>query len=263
MVPGLLGSPSMPNPHLSVVMPAYNEVGSIRRTLELAHEYLAGRGQSFEIIVAADGDDGTREAAAEVGRARGSITVLGSPGRHGKGRGVRQGIAAARGDLVGFVDADNKTPIEELDKVLPWFDQGYDLVIGSRALEGSRVEKRQPGYRQVGSKVFAVAMHVTTGLWEISDTQCGFKFFRAPVARDLFGRQKVDGYMFDVEILALAVGSRYRIKEVGIRWADDGDSRLALVAGNARNMVDLLKIGWRARVTERARTLLSGGRTSV
>jgi len=256
----------MPNPQLSVVMPAYNEAGSIRRTLELAHEYLASRGKPFEVIVVADGDDGTREAAAEVGRERGSIAVLGSPGRHGKGHGVRQGIAAARGDIVGFVDADNKTPIEELDKLLPWFDErngSYDLVIGSRALEGSLVEKRQPGYRQVGSKVFAIAMHVTTGLWEISDTQCGFKFFRAPVARDLFGRQRVDGYMFDVEILALAVGSRYRIKEVGIRWADDGDSRLALVAGNARNMVDLLKIGWRARVTERAKTLLSGGRSSI
>jgi glycosyltransferase involved in cell wall biosynthesis len=238
----------MPLPSLSVVLPAYNEVSSIRRTLTLVLDYLAGQGRSFEVIVVADGDDGTREAAAEVGRERGHVQVLGSPGRRGKGRGVRLGVQAATGDVVGFIDADNKTPIEELAKVLPWFERGYDLVIGSRASADSVLERRQPGYRQIGSKVFALAMHVTTGLWEVNDTQCGFKFFRAAVARDLFSRQQVDGYMFDVEILALAVGSGYRLKEVGVRWADDGDSRLALVSGNWRNMKDLLKIGWRARV---------------
>jgi len=232
-------------PKLSVILPAYNEAASIGATLELAYAYLDGAGGDYEIIVSADGDDGTREIAQALGNARGHMKVLGSPGRHGKGRGVSAGVEAAQGHIIGFVDADNKTPIDELSKILPWFDADYDLVIGSRALSESAVTRRQPVYRVVGSRAFGIAMHVTTGLWQIHDTQCGFKFFRAAVAKDLFARQTVDGYMFDVEILAMAVKSGYRIKEVGIKWADDGDSRLDLVAGNWRNMIDLLKIGWR------------------
>jgi hypothetical protein len=85
-------------------------------------------------------------------------------------------------------------------------------------------------------------MHLVIGLWNLHDTQCGFKFFRGEVAHDLFGRQQIDGYMFDVEVLHLAEHSGYRIKEVGVRWHDDGDSRLNLVAGNWRNMLDILRI---------------------
>jgi dolichyl-phosphate beta-glucosyltransferase len=236
-------------PRISIVLPAYNEAASIRRTLELAHAYLERQPFDYELIVSADGTDGTREAAQAVAEERGRMTVLGDPQRRGKGHGVRSGVRAARGQIIGFTDADNKTPIEEVAKVLPWFDEGYDLVIGSRASSESLITKRQPFYRRAGSRVFAAAMHVATGLWAIQDTQCGFKFFRAPVARDLFARQTVDGYMFDVEILTLAMKSRYRIKQVGIRWADDGDSRLELISGNWRNAIDLLKISLRNLTT--------------
>ena len=232
-------------PLISVVLPAYNEAASIARTLELAYAYLDRQPFDYELIVSADGMDGTREAAEAIATKRGRMTVLGDPQRRGKGHGVRSGVRVARGEIVGFTDADNKTPIEELAKVLPWFDEGYDLVIGSRASSESLITKRQPLYRRAGSRVFAAAMHVATGLWEIQDTQCGFKFFRAPVAKDLFARQTVDGYMFDVEILALALKSGYRIKQVGIRWADDGDSRLELLSGNWRNAIDLMIISWR------------------
>jgi dolichyl-phosphate beta-glucosyltransferase len=85
-------------------------------------------------------------------------------------------------------------------------------------------------------------MHLIVGLRNICDTQCGFKFFRGPVARDLFQRLRVSGYMFDVDILYLATQTGYRLKEVGIRWHDDGDSRLALVAGNWQNFKDLFRI---------------------
>ena len=232
-------------PRISIVLPAYNEAASIGRTLELAHAYLQRESLDYELIVSADGNDGTRETAQAVAKERGRTTVIGNPERRGKGHGVRSGVQVARGEIIGFTDADNKTPIEELAKVLPWFDEGYDLVIGSRASSESLITKRQPLYRRAGSRVFAVAMHVATGLWEIQDTQCGFKFFRGDVAKDLFARQTVEGYMFDVEILSLALKSRYRIKQVGIRWADDGDSRLELLSGNWRNAIDLLKISWR------------------
>jgi dolichyl-phosphate beta-glucosyltransferase len=227
---------------LSLVVPAYNEAGRIRGTLEAMRSHLAARGLAYEIIVAADGDDGTREIVAGISAGDGRLAVLGGPERCGKGRGVRLGVARARGRIVGFVDADDKTPIEEMDRLLPWLERGFDVVIGSRGMADSRVEVPQAAYRRVGSRAFGLAMHALLGLWNVRDTQCGFKFFRGDVAKDLFARQRIDGYMFDVEILHLANRSGYRIKEVGVRWRDDRDSRLDLVAGNGRNLVDLLRI---------------------
>ena len=227
---------------LSLVVPAYNEAGRIRQTLESMRSHLAARGLSYEIIVAADGDDGTREVVAGLAAQDARLAVIGGPERGGKGRGIRQGVARARGRVVGFVDADDKTPIEEMDKLLPWLERGFHLVIGSRGLADSRVEVPQAVYRRIGSRAFGLAMHGLLGMRNVRDTQCGFKFFRGDVARDLFARQKIDGYMFDVEILHLANRSGYRIKEVGVRWRDDHDSRLDLVAGNWRNLVDLFRI---------------------
>jgi glycosyltransferase involved in cell wall biosynthesis len=229
-------------PYVSVILPAYNEAQRIRQTLEQVQAYLDRQGYGYEVIVAADGDDGTRELVAAVAARDRRVQVLGSPGRGGKGRGIRLAVARAHGRLIGFIDADYKTPIEEMEKLLPWFARGYDIVIGSRAAADARIEVPAPLHRRLGSKGFAVAMHLTVGLWNVRDTQCGFKFFRGPVARDLFGRQRIDGYMFDVEILYLAERSRYRIREVGVRWRDDNDSRLDLVAGNWRNMIDILRI---------------------
>jgi glycosyltransferase involved in cell wall biosynthesis len=239
---GRWSNPTLPNPVLSVVVPAFNEARTILRTLADLREHLERRSHSYEIIVAADGTDGTREKVAELGRTDARLSVLGSPERRGKGRGIRLAVARARGEIVGFTDADGKTPAEEMDRLLPWLDEGYDLVIGSRGVPGSRLEVLQPLHRRIGSRAFGVALHLLLGLWDIRDTQCGFKFFRGPVARDLFGRQRIDGYMFDVEILHLAERCGYRIKEVGVRWRDDADSRLDLVSGNWQNMIDMLRI---------------------
>jgi dolichyl-phosphate beta-glucosyltransferase len=237
-------------PYLSLIVPAYNEARSILRALKATQEYLDRQPWGYEIIVSADGTDGTRERVHELAAHDGRVHVIGTPERRGKGRGIREGVALARGRVIAFTDADYKTPIEELAKLLPWLGQGYDIVIGSRHVDGASVEVSQPLYRQLGSRGFGLAMHLLLGLWSIHDTQCGFKLFQGDVARDLFGRQRIDGYMFDVEILYLAEHAGQRIKEVGVRWRDDGDSRLRLVAGNWRNFLDLLRIRF-ARVAPR------------
>jgi dolichyl-phosphate beta-glucosyltransferase len=225
---------------LSLIIPAYNEAQRIRPTLEAVRAFLDARHERYELLVCADGTDGTRERARELGDPR--ITVLGGERRGGKGRAIREGVARARGRVIAFMDADYKTPIEELPKLLVWLERGYDVVIGSRAEPDAVIEVRQPLYRRIGSQVFGLGMHLTLGLWDIIDTQCGFKVFGGPAARDLFARQRIDGYMFDVEVLYLARRSGYRIKQVGVRWRDDGDSRLDLVAGNWRNALDILRI---------------------
>jgi dolichyl-phosphate beta-glucosyltransferase len=248
---------------LSLIIPAYNEARSIGKTLQAVSSYLDRKGYSHELLVIADGTDGTRDLVAALAARDARISVGGTAERRGKGRAVREGVLRARGALVGFVDADYKTPIEEIDKVLPWFERGYDLVIGSRCAEGACIEVPQPWYRRAGSRVFACGVHLVIGLWHVHDTQCGFKFFRRDVARSLFECQRIDGYMFDVEILYLARLARYRVKEVGVRWQDDGDSRLRLVAGNWRNFLDILRIRFGAVAPARpavtARSTAPGG----
>jgi dolichyl-phosphate beta-glucosyltransferase len=247
---------------LTLIFPAYNEVKTIGQTITEAQTYLNRHGLSYEIIVSADGSDGTRELVAELAQSDNRLQVVGSPERRGKGYGIRQAVFLAKGRIVGFADADNKTPIEELDKFLPWFEQGYDLVIGSRALRESLIENPQPWYRQIGSKGFGIFMHLVVGLHDIIDTQCGFKFFRREIALDLFRRQQIDGYMYDVEILYLASQAGYRLRQVGVRWRDDGDSRLVLLGGNVRNVLDILSIRFgrykkAAKITPGQQALLS------
>ena len=229
-------------PSVSLILPAYNEAARIEHTVRRASAYFERRGTIYEIIVSADGTDGTRDIASSLISSIPSLRVIGSRERRGKGIGIRDAVKLTVGNVVGFADADDKTPIEEFDKFRPLLEGDYDVVIGSRADPQARIERPQPWYRRVGSKGFAIAMHAVAGLNEIKDTQCGFKFFKRSVALDLFSRQRIDGYMFDVEILYLAKRSGLRIAQVPVAWRDDADSRLDLVRGNIRNGIDLLRI---------------------
>jgi len=224
-------------PLITLIFPAYNEAAVISGAIRDAQRYLYSRGYSHEIIVAADGADGTREAAAAAG-----ARVIGGPTRRGKGRGIREAVRLATGRYVGYADADNKVPIEEFDKIYAWLEKGWEVVIGTRAAVESQIERPQPWFRRAGSAAFNLTVGALLGLGGIRDTQCGFKFFPLPIARELFSHQRIDGYMFDVEILSLARRRGYRIQQVPIRWRDDGDSRLNLVRGNLQNLRDILRI---------------------
>jgi dolichyl-phosphate beta-glucosyltransferase len=229
-------------PQLSVIVPAYNEVGRIAATLSAMREYLTSRDGGWEIIVSADGVDGTRQAALAWGGGDPRLFVIGSEQRAGKGRGIRKGIELARGQFIGFVDADYKTPIEEFEKIWPVLRDGCDVVIGSRKVGDSKIEVPQPLYRRAGSAAFHAVMGTLLNLSDIRDTQCGFKFFQHDAAKKIFSLQRIDGYMFDVEILRLAKLLGYRIAEVGVRWRDDGDSRYSPISGTLKNARELLRI---------------------
>lgn len=229
-------------PEITLILPAYNEAKSIRVTVQEAMDYFRSIGYTYEIIVAADGTDGTREIIGEMAQDNPALRVIGYPERRGKGRGIREAVAIATGKIVGYADADNKVPIQELSKLLPLFSEGYDVAIGSRALKSSVIERRQPLYRRLGSMGFYLLLKSVISLPGITDTQCGFKFFSARAALEIFRCQKIDGYMFDVEILLLVQKLGYRYKQIPIRWRDDGDSRLDLISGNLCNVRDLFRI---------------------
>jgi dolichyl-phosphate beta-glucosyltransferase len=230
-------------PDITLILPAYNEARVIPTTVGEAVGYFDSRGMSYQIIVAADGNDGTREIVREMAASNPALSAIGNERRSGKGLGIRNAVALATGAIVGYADADNKVPIEEFDKFRPVLATGADVAIGTRRGEGVAIERAQPLYRRMGSRGFLWFMQTVVGLPGINDTQCGFKFFRHDAAKELFRRQKIDAYMFDVEILAIARRLRYRIEQVPVRWRDDADSRLDLVAGNLRNVRDIFRIG--------------------
>jgi len=229
-------------PEISLVLPAYNESRVIPKTIGEAVDYFESRKLTYEIIVAADGTDGTREIVRSMASTNPALSATGADARRGKGLGIREAVSRATGKIIGYADADNKVPIEDFDKFRSTLASGVEMVIGSRR-NGAVIEKAQPLYRRVGSTGFHVFMQTVVGLAGIQDTQCGFKFFQHKVAKELFRRQKIDGYMFDVEILAIGRRLGYRIEQIPIRWRDDADSRLDLVAGNLRNVRDIFRIG--------------------
>lgn len=229
-------------PDVSLILPAFNESATIRTTVEEARQYFSARKLRFEIIVAVDGDDGTREIASEMAIEDPRLRVIGDRARLGKGRGVRLAVKLAAGSIIGYADADNKVPICELDQILPRLASGADVIVGSRALSQSKILRKQPLYRRMGSWGFGLTMRMITGLREITDTQCGFKFFLHGAAKTIFQHQSIDGYMFDIEILLMAKRLGYRIEEVPVTWRDDRDSRLQLLSGNIRNIRDLFRI---------------------
>src|SRR5664279_5343496 len=180
-------------PDISLILPAYNEVRIIPVTIGEAVRYFESRGLRYQIIVAADGTDRTREIVREMAIANPALVATGADARRGKGLGIREAVAIATGAIIGYADADNKVPIEDFDKFRPVLAAGVDMAIGSRR-GGAILAPAQPLDRRVGSVGFHWFMHVVVGLPGIQDTQCGFKFFQHAAAKELFRWQKIDGY---------------------------------------------------------------------
>ena len=213
-------------PFLSVIIPCYDEEKLIADTLYTVTAYLLRLGYSHEIIVV---DDGSRDnTAGIVGRFAEKypqVRLLENGQNRGKGFSVRMGALRASGEFVCFSDADLSTPIEEVEKLLHWIRQGFDIAIGSRSLKTSQVELHQPWWRETMGRTFNLIVRIMA-VRGIKDTQCGFKCFRGPVAAELFSRQVLDGFSFDVENLFIARKLGYSIKEVPVRWINRIESKV-------------------------------------
>jgi len=211
---------------LSIIIPAWNERERIGTTLDAVAAYARRSGRVREIIVV---DDGSSDGTADVVRSEDcspiELQILVNDRNYGKGHSVRRGMLAASGELLLMCDADESTPIEELDGLLPLIERGFDIVIGSRDLPESRLDPPQPLARRIAAWVFR-ALRRRMLLREIRDTQCGFKLFTREAGRDVFDRQVEPGWLFDCEVLSLADRLGYRIAEVGVVWRDRSGSRV-------------------------------------
>jgi dolichyl-phosphate beta-glucosyltransferase len=234
-------------PFLSVVIPAHNEESRIAQTLAAIRSFLEARDFSSEIIVVDDGStDRTAEIAARALEGIAGSRIVRLPRNRGKGAAVREGILQTGGKLILFSDADLSTPIEELDKLLPWIAKGFDVIIGSRALPGSDIQVRQSRIREFMGKTFnfLVRLFIMKG---IRDTQCGFKLFRREAALCVFPMIRTEGFSFDVEALHLCRGLDFRIQEVPIVWRHCPQSKVRMIRSSFAMLRDLWKIKRRSR----------------
>lgn len=233
-----------PAPDISVVVPAFNEERRLPSAIDQLTAYLAAIPFAAEVLIVENGSvDRTPEIGDEAAATDERFRSLHLRSR-GKGRAVREGVLAARGQMILFCDADFSMPVEGISDLIAAVKDQADIAIASREAPGAR-RIGEPWRRHLQGRVFNWLVRVFA-LPGLQDTQCGFKAFRRDVARDLFRRQVLDGWAFDVEVLFLARKRGYRVQEVPITWRYDASSRVSPVRDTIAMLRELVTIRWNA-----------------
>ncbi|MDP3948774.1 MAG: glycosyltransferase family 2 protein [bacterium] len=242
-------------PFLSIIIPAYNEAERLPLTLVDIDKRLSSVKYSYEILVVNDGStDNTGEIVKKMAPAIKNLKLIDNRVNQGKGGVVKQGMLLAKGEYRLFTDADNSTSIDHFEKMIPFLsakggsahggenNEIYDVVVGSRAVKGSKLEPPQPFYKQLLGKLSNIIIQIVNvpGIW---DTQCGFKAFSEKAAEKIFNVSKINGWGFDIEALALARHFGYRTKEMPVHWVNDIKSHVKLSA-YLKTFVENVKIRW-------------------
>jgi len=233
----------MSKPFLSVIIPVYNESKRIPLTLIDVDRRLSSADYSSEILVVNDGStDNTIEVVSKFLPMVKNLRIIDNKENHGKGFVVRQGMLEAKGTLRLFMDADNSTSVDQVGKMLPYFKEGYEVVIGSRDIKGAELVPPQPFYKRILGNIGNIIIQtlLLPGLW---DTQCGFKCFSEEAADKVFGQIKINRWGFDVEALSVAKRMGYRIKEIPVRWVNNLESKVKL-SGYVSSLWDVFRTRW-------------------
>jgi glycosyltransferase involved in cell wall biosynthesis len=237
---------SAPDFDLSIVIPSYNEELRLPATLERIAEYLATIALHTEVVVVDDGSRDRTAAVAESFRSKlPGLRVLSNGSNRGKGYSVRHGMLEACGDIVLFTDADLSAPIEESDKLVAALKQGYDVAIGSRAMDRSLISTHESLFREFAGIIFNKIVRVVLRL-PFVDTQCGFKAFRRDRCRIIFEQQRIEGFGFDPELLYLARHHGLKSIEIPVRWGHSPATKVNMLSDSMKMFVDIFAIRWNA-----------------
>ncbi|MFH1183186.1 MAG: glycosyltransferase [Candidatus Moraniibacteriota bacterium] len=232
------------NKKISVVIPCFNEGRTIYQNIRKINRYLKEHIAIHEIIAVNDGSrDNTLTELQKIQKEI-SLKIVIHPQNEGKGQAVKDGILASQNELVMFLDADLAIPIEELEKFLSAINQGYDLVIASRFVPGLKVLCPVLWYRKIMERVFRLLRMVILNNWNVQDTQCGFKVFRASVARKIFPMATVKRFASDAEIIFIAKKFGYSIKELPVILQNPERSHVRLFRDPLNMFFSLLEIRW-------------------
>ena len=229
----------MTDPFLSLIIPARNEARRLPRTLEQVADFVARQPFSVETLIVINAStDRSLGIATEFARRHPNLSVI-SEELPGKGRAVRKGMLAAQGSYRFFADADFSMPVDEILRFIPPV-LDVPIAIASREAPGA-IRYQEPAYRHFTGRVFTSLIRSLV-LPTLSDTQCGFKMFRADAADALFRRQTLMGWSFDVELLYIANRMRFPIVEIPIPWTYNPESKVNIWRDSWRMFLDLLTI---------------------
>lgn len=226
-------------PFLSVIIPLFNEERRLRNLTRI-HQYLSRKKINHEIIVVNDGSTDKTIGKLKLLKNNFSFQVISYPSNKGKGHAIKTGVEKAKGKYRLFTDIDLSTPIEEMERFLPFLGK-YAVIIGSRRIKGAKLLKRQPFIREVLGKSFTRFSNFILKM-DIADFTCGFKLFSEKAAKEIFRKQKIQRWGFDAEILYLAKKLGFSIKEVPVKWSNDSRSRVKFPQAIISSLIDLYKI---------------------
>lgn len=232
---------------VDLIIPALNEEARIGATVEALHQVAKDASLDVRFIVVDNGcvdttaDVVDRTAASEV-----PVELISCQTR-GKGAAVRAGVRKSTAPVVGYCDADQSTPPTALLEGMGLLAAGFDVVIGSRKCVGAAYEVRQPAIRRAGSFAFHALASRMTG--PVSDTQCGFKLFEGAAARSVFAATSLDGFAFDVELLARVRRAGLRTVELPVRWTDAQGSTFRPLTDGVRSFRELMVVHRALRAT--------------
>jgi len=230
--------------YLSVIIPAYKEENNIEKTIRSIFSYLKDKGIEHEIMVVVDGSpDKTADIACALIKEIPTLKLIDYPQNRGKGFAVKTGMLKAGGDFRLFTDADNATTIDHIEKMMPYFNQGYGVVIASIGVRGHKVAAgSEPAWRRVFGKLGNLFIQIMA-VPGIHDTQRGFKLFTAEAANKIFPKLTIERWGFDIEALALARKFGFKIKEVPVNWKNSPESHVGLKA-YFQVLMETIKIRW-------------------
>ena len=207
-------------------------------------EYLAGLGKPYEVLVIVERSaDGTLEIAARFAAQQAHFQAVDNGVQRGKGFAVRSGVLRARGEFVFYMDADLSVPLAAVSEFLARFesDPHVDVLLGNRQHAMSRITRRQSWLRRTMGQTFNRILK-WCDLASLHDTQCGFKAFRRKAARDIFSRQTLNGFAFDVEILLLAERLGCKIADLPVEWVNSPESKVRILRDSLRMLCDVLRV---------------------
>ena len=232
------------NPFFSIIIPAHNEQNRLPGTLDQILQFLQQQTFTSEVIVVENGSaDRTYEIAHQFAKEHANLYVTQS--EKGKGAAVQHGMLQAKGEYRFMCDADLSMPVKEIVKFIPPQLENFDIAIASREAKGA-LRYNEPSYRHLGGRGinFIIQTLILPGL---NDTQCGFKCFRADVVEDIFRRQTLHGWSFDIELLYIARRHGYRIVEIPIHWYHFSDSKVRALRDSVHMVQDIFRIRANAR----------------
>lgn len=240
-------------PYLSLVIPAFNEERRLPNTLQTVQRYLAIRRFPAEVLVVVEpSSDATLQVAEAARRNFPALRVIANSVHRGKGHAVRTGMLEARGQLIFFTDADLSTPLSDLEAALEIFEKEppVDVIVGSRRHPDSQIVRRQSWIREGMGQMFNRIVRLVAGV-DLEDTQCGFKGFRQTAAREIFSRQRINGFSFDVEVLLLARAMGFLVREMPVHWSNSPESNVNVIRDSLKMLIEVLPMRVLVRRTVR------------